>query len=612
MGCASSKAVRRRRPLVEAAAIETVNELRAAAEDKSAPRAVRPASASDVNPLAELKAPAFSARAAQGKTRRDAKEKAKVEGRRKLTAETPKSSAEMSVADAPRPVDSPEYTLEKFKRLEGKRQHLGDRRDTLRSGDSLSPPADTVYLSFYGSSSLRPVSSGSARAHKSENGGEKEERHNSTESINAEAWPSENKYDPLVDSRPKSLPPLQAAEAGSSINGVTGAGTTSATNSLQERRSAGRQSSSRSNSLDCHSYALPPEIERKISPDADVEGNGGRSERSISRSSPAAERPPTASVQSERALAKVSSMSLRAPFEPYSDLGLRDVDDCLPPYEWAPRTLPVPPCDTGDVGQWVYGEKLFFEVAAAGATVSFQDPTMNMAREGVPTSEPTAAEDNEGTSPPLTLHTFYPCLPSAQWPSSTVEASVSAPGAFVATAECRPRVVNAPVQQAHSQQQQQRRSQAMYEGTANPSYSTTQYSQNGAVPRLAVPPALVDILVSEEGSYALPPPQSTLYTFYPAPSHVPTHHTCGVPDGSSGKLRADLHALSAMTTAAPRIYHDGNRSRGGIISVAGAGVGTHQYKPVTYLFDSPADDWLPSRRLPSPQRALYAEVIDMP
>ncbi|KAG5494775.1 hypothetical protein JIQ42_02390 [Leishmania sp. Namibia] len=612
MGCVSCKAAKKRRTLVEAAAIETVNEVRAAAEEDNPPQIVYPVPASNPNPHVELKKSAASAITAPAKTEKSPKENSRVEGNRQSTAETDNGRAKVSSARAPMVLAPSEYSLEAPQGLKGKHLHLGSRRDSLRSGNSLSPPIDTAYSLHYCSSATSD-SSGRARAHKSENGEEQaEEKRSTSSSTIAEVWSKESEDDSVVHGSPHSSLQLQAMEAGSSNNGVTGAGKASATNSRQEKRSVSHQRSS-SNASDFHSYALPPETETKMGPDVGTQGNGGGSEGSTSRYGSPAVPAPITSVESERALAGAPSMFLRASFEPCGDFGLCGGDDDLPPYEWAPRTFPMPrplrASDAGDTAHWEYGENPITEVAAEGTTVCFQDPTVHIAHEGVSTSEPETAEGTDATSPHLVLHTFYPCLLPAQQPSPRVEVSVSVPEAAEETYNYPPSPEDAPAPQARSQPRQAY--QAICEWGADASYPTVEYAKNEAMPRRAVPPSLVDILVSEEGSYAPPPPMNALYTFYPSPLPLPAHYTRKAPGGGSGKPIPYSNAFPAITTSVPHTYDDGDRSRGGNISGGGARVGTHQYKPVTYLFDSPADDWLPSRHVSSPQRTTHAAVVDM-
>ncbi|KAG5471044.1 hypothetical protein CUR178_02351 [Leishmania enriettii] len=612
MGCVSCKAAKKRRTLVEAAAIETVNDLRAAAEEDNPPQIVYPMAVSNPIPHVELKKSAASAITAPAKTGKSPKENSRVGGNRQSTAETDNNRVKVSSVRAPMALAPSECSLEAPQGLKGKDLHLGSRRDSSRSSNSLPPPTDTTYSLQYCSSAWSD-SSGRAWAHKCESGEEQaEEKLSTSGSIIAEVWSKESEHDSAVHSSAHSSLQMQAIEAGSSNSGVRGAGSASATNSRQEKRSVGHQRSS-SNASDFHSYALSPETETKMGPDVGAQGNGGGSEGSTSRCGSPAVPAPITSVESERALAGAPSMLLRASFEPCGDFGLCSGDDDLPPYEWAPRTLPMPrpprASDASDTVHSKYDESPITEVAAEGATVCFQNPTVHIAREGVSTSEPATAEGNDATSPHLVLYTFYPCLLPAQQPSHKVDVSVSVPEAAEETYNYPPSPEDAASPQAHSQPRLAY--QAICEWGADASNPTVEYAKNQAMPRRAVPPSLVDILVSEEGSYAPPPPMNALYTFYPSPLPLPAHHTREAPDGGSGKPIPYSNASPAITTSVPHTYEDGDRSRGDNISGGGARVGTHQYKPVTYLFDSPADDWLPSRHVSSPQFPTHAAVVDM-
>ncbi|TPP47239.1 hypothetical protein CGC20_34470 [Leishmania donovani] len=429
----------------------------------------------------------------------------------------------------------------------------------------------------------------------------------------AEVCPQESSGDSVAQGHLHSASHSQTAAVGLPIDGLTAAGTTSSTNSHQTRQPKMYHRSSNVSS-DLRSNATPPGMETKVYPSADALDDGASDGGSTSHDVPAAIPAPNTSVESGGAAAEASFVSNRAPFEPYSDLEPRDATDYLPPYEWAPRTLPVPSplraCGPVDMAQWEDGESQFCGLAAAGTTARFQDPMVSVSVEGARTSDSGAAEGNDGASHPLSLHTFYPRLPPAQWASSRSEDCANRPEASAGAFDYPHLPVNAFIQKAHSNEQQPTY-QAIYEGDESVHYSPAEYPSNEATPRRTVPPSLVDVHVSEAVGYASPPPVNTAYSFYPSRALLPMHHRHAVPDGGSSKPMAYSHAPPAITTSAPQIYQDGNRSRSGNISVVGIGGGVHPHKPVSYLFDSSMDDWLQSWHAQPPQRQLYSKSVGM-
>lgn len=266
---------------------------------------------------------------------------------------------------------------------------------------------------------------------------------------------------------------------------------------------------------------------------------------------------------------ETNSVSSRVPYEPYADVDLSDGDGRLPPYEWAPRTMPVPsPLRAAGAAadavapRWWGHDASDGPLPSAAAAVRFHDSVVRSA--------------GADARP---VHTLYPSLPPhALWSVSSVTES--------------DRGLAAPVV------------------AATTSYSPVESRAQEAGPRrYAMPPSLVDVYVSEEGGYqathspappppASPPPPPVLapYQHYPVPAPV-SRYADPMPYARGPEV------LEPDTSY---IYGDADRGR----SVQG--VGAHQYKPVTYLFDSPTDGWLRSRRVPSPpQRELYAGAADL-
>ncbi|CAC9525901.1 hypothetical protein, unknown function [Leishmania infantum JPCM5] len=639
MGCVNCKRAKRRkdRPtLVEAAARETERERWAAAEQGLAAQdlytSVHAANSlplterEDAMPLPTAPSPlenvqqiSAAAAASPGEMENSLGWNSKKKGNSQATAKADNDNTTAALARASRTTAPLESSRETPKGRRGKYQYRRHPEVSSRSDGSLPLPADAVESAKSRDSSSRSTrgsssSSSSAQAHKSKKGGEEAKKHGSSGSISAaEVCPQESSGDSVAQGHLHSASHSQTAAVGLPIDGLTAAGTTSSTNSHQTRQPKMYHRSSNVSS-DLRSNATPPGMETKVYPSADALDDGASDGGSTSHDVPAAIPAPNTSVESGGAAAEASFVSNRAPFEPYSDLEPRDATDYLPPYEWAPRTLPVPSplraCGPVDMAQWEDGESQFCGLAAAGTTARFQDPMVSVSVEGARTSDSGAAEGNDGASHPLSLHTFYPRLPPAQWASSRSEDCANRPEASAGAFDYPHLPVNAFIQKAHSNEQQPTY-QAIYEGDESVHYSPAEYPSNEATPRRTVPPSLVDVHVSEAVGYASPPPVNTAYSFYPSRALLPMHHRHAVPDGGSSKPMAYSHAPPAITTSAPQIYQDGNRSRSGNISVVGIGGGVHPHKPVSYLFDSSMDDWLQSWHAQPPQRQLYSKSVGM-
>ncbi|CAG9580354.1 hypothetical protein LMJF_32_2190 [Leishmania major strain Friedlin] len=632
MGCVNCKKAKRRKDhptLEEAAARETERERWAAAEQGfAAQNLYTSVHAANSLPLTEREGatplpatpgrlenvPQISAAAAApGETENGRGWNSKKKSNSQATGKADNDSTAAALARVTRTAAPSESSRETPKGRRNKHQYRCHPGVSSWSDGSLPLSVDSVGSAKCPHSSSSSSSS-SAQTYKSKKGAEDAKKHGSPGSITAaEIWPQENSDDSVAQGHLNSASHSQTATAWLHINGLTAAGTTSSTNARQTRQPKMYHRSSNVSS-DSRSNATPPGMETKVYPSADALDDGPSDWGSTSHDVPAAIPAPNTSVESGGAAAEASSLPNRAPFEPYSDLGSRDVTDYLPPYEWAPRTLPVPSplraCGPVDMAQWEDGENQFCGLAAAGTTARFQDPVVNVSAEGATTSNSAVAEGNYGASHPFALHTFYPRLPPAQWSSSSSDDTINGPEASAAAFDYPHLPVNAFIQKAHPHQQQPTY-RAMYEGDASVRYSPAGYASHEATPRRAVPPSLVDVHVSEAVGYASPPLVNNAHSFYPSRALLPMHHSHAVPDSGSGKPMAYSHALPAMTTSAPQIYHDGNRNRSGNISIVSIGGGVHPHKPVSYLFDSSMDDWLQSRHAQPPQRQLYGESVDM-
>nr|CAJ2479108.1 unnamed protein product [Leishmania braziliensis] len=609
MGCVNCRALkllRSCRKNAEEASGEKKGEPRAVAEQTPvAPNAYTATSAANPFPSAERKDTAspqtdVSADVAPEEAVRDRGWGSKEEGNSKGTAGTDSGSIKASLDGELGATESSKSNGETSEERKDNRQRGRNFGGNSSSGISLS-------LSINDAESAKDRSS-SSQAHKSTKGREeKAKKHGSSSStITAEVCLQGTKDDIVAHSQHHSEPYSQATGAGSSTNGVTVAGTISSINLHQAGGSTIDHGSSNA-SLDVCSSAAPAVMDTKIcqSEDApnDDAGRGGKTRRYVPAVVPAL----APSMQNGRAATEVSYVSSRTSFEPYSDFGPRDGDDYLPPYEWAPRALPVSSplraCGPVDMARWEYGENQLYGLTVAGETACFQDPMLSFADEDATVSDPVTPEVNYGASY-LSLHTFYPRLPPARGPSSNAEGNDNM-SREPAEAFNYPSVsVDGLIQKAYSHQQQPTY-QAMYGCNMDAHYSPAEYTANETTP-----PALVDVNVSENGDYTPPLPVKTAHPFYPS-ILPPTQRSREGPHGVTGKPTTYPHALPTMAIAAPHVSENSDRSRSGNSNVASIQVGSYLYKPVTYLFDRSIDDWLASRRVPSSKTESYAGVADM-
>ncbi|KAK7199826.1 hypothetical protein NESM_000029800 [Novymonas esmeraldas] len=363
-------------------------------------------------------------------------------------------------------------------------------------------------------------------------------------------------------------PVATAAAASPSTGGVSGGGTPRASSSCQRRApTVSRSSGSLSFDVVADVSLSAAEVSRSVSKDAVVHVETADAPpvqpvATVASSVDARSLRPTA--------AEASCLSDRGLYEPYSDLGPRDGDAYLPPYEWAPRTMLVPSWRRGegwvDTAPWRYdvGEAEDDGNSAYAAALRGAD---EISVADTPTRDAGAA--------PLHLHTFYPRRLPAQWPPVHPHrhASDEQPPPL-------PPLTHEAVDEDGATAEA-----ALY----SPADTTT--DERGPRRRLA-PPSLIDVYVSEAGGYA-PPLQA-------APSPPSPRRVYPAPLTGSHNL-LPLHFTEEEMPLRDRRLH-------GREADASRGVGAHQYKPVTYLFDSPMDTWPPARRVPSPQRVLYADA----
>ncbi|GET91563.1 hypothetical protein, unknown function [Leishmania tarentolae] len=487
------------------------------------------------------------------------------------------------------------------------------RGGSSRSDRSLSIPVDAVRSAKYPYSSTMSNSGPSAPTHHSKKDNE-EKRHDSSGSTATEEVRSqENSGDSVAHGRLHSASHSQKAEGELPSNGLTGEGTASSTHSHQTKQQKMHSRGSSNVSSDLHGNSTPSGMGTNVYPSMDAldndAGAGGRSCGDVPAAIPAS----NTVMQSGHTTTEAPSVFNRASFEPYSDVDLRDLASYLPPYEWAPRTLPVPSplraCGPVDMAQWEARENQLCGLGATGTTARFQDAMASMSSECATTPDSGAAECHYDLSHPLTLHKFYPRLAPLQLALLNSEGNARRPEVAASAFNHPSLAVNAFLQQGHSWQHQPA-FQSMYEGDASAHYSPADYASHAATPRQAVSPSLVDVHVSEESGYVPPSPVYAAYS-YPSPALLPTHQSHPVSDRGSGKPMSSSHALPAISTGAPENCQDGKRSRSSNISVTGMSGGAHPHKPVSYLFDSSMDDWLQSRSLQPQQRQLYGEPVDM-
>jgi hypothetical protein len=343
-----------------------------------------------------------------------------------------------------------------------------------------------------------------------------------------------------------------------------------------------------------------------------------------------------------------SANTSRLPYEPYNDFGPADGDDQLPPYEWVPSAMPVSsllrlpemnPTATAIAGHLGY-RALDSSVAVVEdrGNVAVSVPPFTSYRNDTTAShwdrdaaqpsarfyDPAVDVEDGGVTSPLMPRTFYPHLPPVEWPTY----APAAPASRLPSSEVYYRnEENVPLRKGYEEE---------YGGDDADTYDDTQalYSPADAVagaresrfgasaPRRLAPPSLVDAYVSNDveddndGGVRQPrssagyhedyyvnapprPPFSSLSYSRPKISILPSPYAYGPSPMVS--------AASVASAEENDAYMERSENR----RLTHGGVGVHQYKPVTYLFDNSMDNWLQSRRTVAPQRELYADAADM-
>ncbi|KPI85299.1 hypothetical protein ABL78_5639 [Leptomonas seymouri] len=334
--------------------------------------------------------------------------------------------------------------------------------------------------------------------------------------------------------------------------------------------------------------------------------------------------PPSLLTHASGAAPFYASVS-RIPYEPYSDFGAHEGDSLVPPYEWVPRTMPVSSllrqretAHLASVNYAVSDQEAARDMYLAAAPFAADAASPLSYRDEAPRSHhddavarmahfhDPAVSDNDGGAPPLAPRTFYPRLPPVQWPpyttpppqpsyTGTVSAASPSPPDGNVEGATRASVEECPHDDTH------------------PLFSPADALDNGLGRELRkqASTSLIDAYVSDgdvalrhhrgEGyvDYSSAPPPSSSY--YPPPriSILPSPYAYGP---------------SPMVSAASVGGNTGRDAYAGQVSssrLTNDRVSAHQYKPVTYLFDNPMDDWLQRRRAAAPQRELYAGAADL-
>lgn len=317
----------------------------------------------------------------------------------------------------------------------------------------------------------------------------------------------------------------------------------------------------------------------------------------------------------DAASAAISADASRVPYEPYPDLsghgGFDGDDDRLPPYEWAPRTMLIPSPlrhDNTTSTAWLSGEaEAGLDMQYRGAYEALAQPSYNAVpafsngRDTAAAAAPSVhfhdpnADDVAATDSALLMpRTFYPHLPPVSWSSY---GSRPPPDHSAAYGPSSKFYNDSDTGTSVSVEED------VNSGTPEALYSPPDHAYGRAAATrsrvVAAPPSLVDAYVSDDDGYAefsAPPPPPPPAPPQPKITVLPSPYTYG----------------PSPMVAADAPYYDGY---GIVRSNAGhavyGGVSAHQYKPVTYLFDNSMDNWMHTRRMPAPQRELYADAADL-
>lgn len=311
-----------------------------------------------------------------------------------------------------------------------------------------------------------------------------------------------------------------------------------------------------------------------------------------------------------------STNASRVPYEPYTDFNVHGDDgddDRLPPYEWVPRTMPLPsPLRRGDgAGTTSLGDTSrldqHYETSYGAAPMpslytgmaplsDWRDaaPAPAAPMPSVRFYDP-AVDASQGGTPLLVPHTFYPHLPPVQWPSSYgPPTALNNGGAYGPPSGLyRDRETDTSVSVEEEEEDADGNTLAALYSPADHAYGARDVRHRSRA--VAAPPSLVDAYVSDDDA---------AYEDYGAPPAPPQPRISILPSPQT-------YGPSPMVSADAQAYNGYGGGRSSVGYAAYSGVSAHQYKPVTYLFDNSMDNWVHTRRMPAPQRELYADAADL-